>query len=51
MFLFVVLSAGLLVIAFAAAGARRSNPDVRWTGRLIFLLVETFARKIAGGRL
>jgi hypothetical protein len=30
MFLFVVLSAGLLVIGFAAAGARKSNPDVRW---------------------
>jgi len=30
MFLFVVLSAGLLVIAFAAAGARKSTPDVRW---------------------
>jgi penicillin-binding protein 1A len=30
MFLFVVVSAGLLVIAFTAAGARKINPYIRW---------------------
>ena len=30
MFLFVVVSAGLLVIAFTAAGARKINPHIHW---------------------
>ena len=53
-FLFVALTAGLLAIAFTAAGARKilpaPCPHIRWDSATS-ALVETFASESSGGHL